>query len=333
MKSIISTNNFKEILLESFYPNKFINYDNGIVEKKREVKLDYSRLCFTEIYFKNIKIGYGDIDLKNDITICMESDMEIVEMHFAISGFTNTTNSYGGEQYKFRENEHNLLYINGFKGKSNWYKNNLNKKQLKIFEVTLLPSIVKKYIPRNNTIFSSFFKKIIEKKNSKLFAKNGFITPEMYYCIVDIINCNKKGELKRMYLEAKVIELLMLQFEQVYDNYINKPCLKDNELKKIKMAKKIIDNNIYSYYNLSSLSKQIGSNEFFLKKGFKELYGMSVFKYLKKIKMDYAKNTLLKCDCNICEIAEKIGYKNPQHFSCAFKKHFGVSPSKLSSKT
>jgi AraC-like DNA-binding protein len=29
------------------------------------------------------------------------------------------------------------------------------------------------------------------------------------------------------------------------------------------------------------------------------------------------------------EISDKIGYKNPQHFSTAFKKKFGISPSAL----
>ncbi|WP_314058381.1 helix-turn-helix domain-containing protein [Empedobacter brevis] len=45
--------------------------------------------------------------------------------------------------------------------------------------------------------------------------------------------------------------------------------------------------------------------------------------------MEYAKALLTEQHLTISEIAYLIGYKNQRHFSSAFKKKFGISPSQL----
>jgi AraC-like DNA-binding protein len=39
--------------------------------------------------------------------------------------------------------------------------------------------------------------------------------------------------------------------------------------------------------------------------------------------------TLLQDDKSVSEVAELIGYKNPHHFTAAFKKRFGFLPSQV----
>ncbi|MCD8538528.1 MAG: helix-turn-helix transcriptional regulator [Leadbetterella sp.] len=45
--------------------------------------------------------------------------------------------------------------------------------------------------------------------------------------------------------------------------------------------------------------------------------------------MEKAREMLETTDLNVSEVAEKVGYKNPQHFSTAFKRKYGVLPSSL----
>jgi AraC-like DNA-binding protein len=45
--------------------------------------------------------------------------------------------------------------------------------------------------------------------------------------------------------------------------------------------------------------------------------------------MEFARNQIRESDKRIIDIARMIGYKNPNHFSAAFKKHFGISPTAL----
>ena len=49
-------------------------------------------------------------------------------------------------------------------------------------------------------------------------------------------------------------------------------------------------------------------------------------------KMEEAKNMLLNLNLPVKEVSDMVGYKNPQHFSTAFKRKFGVSPSVLLKK-
>jgi AraC-like DNA-binding protein len=73
----------------------------------------------------------------------------------------------------------------------------------------------------------------------------------------------------------------------------------------------------------------IGLNDFKLKKGFKELFGTTVFSYLNELKMDYAKRLILDEKKTIYEVAMTLGYSEPHHFYAAFKRRFGYSPGEL----
>ncbi|MDU5947580.1 MAG: helix-turn-helix domain-containing protein, partial [Paenibacillus macerans] len=42
-----------------------------------------------------------------------------------------------------------------------------------------------------------------------------------------------------------------------------------------------------------------------------------------------SKALILNTDLRRYEIAERVGYESPEHFSKIFKKYFGVSPSEL----
>ncbi|WP_256441273.1 helix-turn-helix transcriptional regulator [Chitinophaga sp. HK235] len=72
-------------------------------------------------------------------------------------------------------------------------------------------------------------------------------------------------------------------------------------------------------------------NDFKLKKGFKEMFGNTVFGYMNQVRMEKAKLLLLEGKNSIADISFTVGYKNPQHFTAAFKKHFGYLPSELKS--
>lgn len=80
------------------------------------------------------------------------------------------------------------------------------------------------------------------------------------------------------------------------------------------------------------LSNEIQSNECSLKKTFKSTFNTTIFSYIKEQKMLKAKQLLLDSNTTINEVADFIGYKNPQHFTTAFKRHFGYVPSKLFAK-
>lgn len=96
-------------------------------------------------------------------------------------------------------------------------------------------------------------------------------------------------------------------------------------------VKEIILTNLATPCSLINMAQQVGTNEFTLKKGFKEVFGTTVFGFWNDVKMQEAKKILVEHSFTVAEVSEKIGYKNPQHFSTAFKKYFGASPNMLKS--
>jgi AraC-like DNA-binding protein len=80
--------------------------------------------------------------------------------------------------------------------------------------------------------------------------------------------------------------------------------------------------------SLTDLARVAGINEYKLKRGFKEMFGNTVFGYLADTRLELAKTDLLERKKSASEIAFELGYSSVQHFSTAFKKKFGASPTK-----
>jgi AraC-like DNA-binding protein len=98
---------------------------------------------------------------------------------------------------------------------------------------------------------------------------------------------------------------------------------------KILRAKEIITNNIAKPPSLTELSMTIGLNSSKLKKNFKELFGVPVFKFLQEERLKKAYDLLSNTDQGVQEIAWYVGYESLSSFSNAFQKRFGVRPTEV----
>lgn len=63
---------------------------------------------------------------------------------------------------------------------------------------------------------------------------------------------------------------------------------------------------------------------------FKEFTGYAPVEYCRLLRLEKAAEMLLTTNYKIFEIAKMVGYQDQFTFSKSFKKHFGVSPSKIS---
>ena len=64
-----------------------------------------------------------------------------------------------------------------------------------------------------------------------------------------------------------------------------------------------------------------------LRRGFKQLFGMTVVGYLTQQRIEQAEQTLRMGNCTVAEVANRVGYAHLGHFAAAFKRHFGITPS------
>lgn len=80
---------------------------------------------------------------------------------------------------------------------------------------------------------------------------------------------------------------------------------------------------------LKELAHQFGTNEYKLKTGFRQLYGISVFRFLARERLNRARLLIQNTTLPLKSIVKMTGFKNVSHFSTAFKQRFGVTPSAL----
>lgn len=101
---------------------------------------------------------------------------------------------------------------------------------------------------------------------------------------------------------------------------------KDTE-NKVHKARKILGTDISTNISIEDLSSKVRLNRTTLQRVFKQMYGVTVYEYRTQVRMQEAKNLLLKNKYSITEIAGMCGYSNASKFSAVFKKYTGMNPS------
>ncbi|GAA0181987.1 response regulator [Clostridium sediminicola] len=86
----------------------------------------------------------------------------------------------------------------------------------------------------------------------------------------------------------------------------------------------------YSNYDLSLsyIADNLNVHKVYLCRIFKKETEINLSNYIMDLRIKKAKEMLSSSQLKSYEIAEKVGFKNPQQFSMAFKKYVGVSPNK-----
>ena len=77
---------------------------------------------------------------------------------------------------------------------------------------------------------------------------------------------------------------------------------------------------------LDEVSRQVNVSPYYFSKLFKEETGENFIDYLTSMRMDKAKELLMKTDKSMKEICGQVGYQDPNYFSRAFKKNVGITP-------
>lgn len=163
------------------------------------------------------------------------------------------------------------------------------------------------------------------------------ITPTMQLALQQMLDCPYQGVMKHMYLESKSIEVLTLWLDQaqasdspdkVLCDRATQPtiALRTTDIDRIHQAKEILLHQFENPPSLMALARQVGLNDCTLKRGFKQVFGTTVFGYLHQYRMEQARSLLLNKQCSVTEVARRVGYNNACAFSTAFRKKFGVSP-------
>ena len=76
---------------------------------------------------------------------------------------------------------------------------------------------------------------------------------------------------------------------------------------------------------LEELGKRFGISKYYMLRGFKRKYGVTIVQFLNQCRMNYAKNELRFTDKQIDTIAEECGIHDSSYFNRIFRTTEGIS--------
>lgn len=289
-------------------------------------------------YYVNPDFGEGyieQIQFKNGIELCITN----LQLKKSIGFEYNLSNPPLEINY--------MLDGNLFNEEEQSGSMNLSRESMSVYIRSEMKGIVKfvegrkiKYITiiSNQEFMDEYFCDDSQKIELINFSKsNGAIEltkpekpkSEIKHIFKQMSDCEFSDASKMMYLQSKSIEALSLILEQNLNRQAKQDDLLflDKEAKQsIEKARQIIEENIVEPYTISYLAQSVFLNEYKLKKGFKQVYNMTIFEYLKHVRMLKAKELLSEKDMNVGQIACAVGYTNASHFAKNFREIYGANP-------
>lgn len=281
-----------------------------------------------KISFEGIRLLYGRLRFIRQSPVRIVSFGPYIEMLFLLSGSREMLFTESGTRARVSGGQHNLFYIpdTEFYLEPSLFQNESISMQVQFAE-----DYFNRFMPIENPLFAEFIARVQARQAVAMNVQSPSITPEMYSLLEGIVHCPREGFTKQLFIETSVLKLLLLQFDQyqIASGQRKNSKIKLHDVEKFEMVRAMLEENIAAAHSLGELSRKSGLNDFKLKKGFKELYGTTVFGYLNQLRMAKAQELLHNGTFSVAEIAEQCGYAYVQSFSTAFKKWFGVSPEKF----
>jgi AraC-like DNA-binding protein len=148
-----------------------------------------------------------------------------------------------------------------------------------------------------------------------------------------IDGCPLVGPLRRLYVEAKALEVIALLLSRMYA--IKEPTdarLRPREVRKAYEARDIVDSRLDDLPSLTNLARAVGMSTTALKRVYRRTFGLPIYEYARNERLQRARALLAEGEFSVAEVAARAGFQSLSWFSLAFKRRFGVLPREVWSR-
>ena len=109
--------------------------------------------------------------------------------------------------------------------------------------------------------------------------------------------------------------------------------VKGNDEELMERIMKVVNENMSdSDFNVEKMCDEVGVSRTQLHRKLKEMTGVPTSEFLRNIRLNEAARLIRERKINITQVSYMVGFANNSHFSTAFKKYFGMSPSEYAAK-
>lgn len=110
------------------------------------------------------------------------------------------------------------------------------------------------------------------------------------------------------------------------------PAVQRRRRELVEAAKLVINRQIESPPGLQALARALGCSPFSLSRTFHSVAGLSLRRYLARLRATVAAHHLARGAPDLTELALRLGYNDHSHFTNAFRDEWGVPPSRFRSR-
>ena len=195
--------------------------------------------------------------------------------------------------------------------------------------IYITPELLNSYLGDYFAHLPETLREISEGCMDKGYYHSGPLPVIMDTVIDDLMACPYTGPARRLYMESKVVELIAHKIAQICLPETASPLLSDlssQDMERIRLARDILCRDLENPPKLNDLARSVGINHCKLNMGFRNIYGATVFGYLRRMRLLEAKRLIDQGDMNVTEVALSVGYNSLPSFSKAFSDFFGIPP-------
>jgi len=180
---------------------------------------------------------------------------------------------------------------------------------------------------------TSFSEDILNFRHTSSFSKSLPLCSKTRTVLDALLNHSYSESLENIFINAQTQMLLLYSMDCMAgdgeDSFTCKFLANEADREKIALAREILLEHISEPLTIKELSRKAAINECYLKKGFKEMYGTTIFDFFQSQRMEHAKYLLYEKGLSVTDVSALLGYSSISHFSTAFKKHTGLKPCEL----
>ncbi len=279
---------------------------------------------------KGMSIYIDDITPRNDLFISVDTEHYPVRFLFTVQGAVETRNKRTGYERIMKAGTGDLTFT------PYSLSGSLRKKAgVRTTRVTLLidPDIFIDIVSGTPNVLPVQLRRLLENGNGRVFSRIINQSYAVSSSLYQILTCPYKNLSRRLFLEGKMLELIAMQLNAFGESGSAENSSFCCDYNKVCRARDILTAAMEEPPGLFELSKMVGLSHTNLNKGFHKLFGTTVFGYLRRIRLETAKQYLLDGDMNVSEAAYAVGYSSLSHFSLAFKEYTGLYPSTLKKRS
>ncbi|HEY4337439.1 MAG TPA: AraC family transcriptional regulator [Puia sp.] len=175
---------------------------------------------------------------------------------------------------------------------------------------------------------------LLEFQHPSSFSKTLSVCGRTRLVLETLLNHSYTGSHENIYINAQSQMLLLYSLEcmvgeKEVEGFQCKFLANEADREKIVQAREILLQHIGEPLTIKELSRKVAINECYLKKGFKEMFGTTIFDFYQGQRMEHARYLLYEKGLSVTEVSVMLGYSSISHFSTAFKKHTGLKPCEL----